>query len=85
MKLYSYFIGVARTLYDNNIHNFTILEAKDYIGGRAHDVRFGNKTLPMGAAYLQRTETNHILSRLAKKYNLKRSQVDFDTDVISFR
>ena len=45
-------ITAAKTLLENNITDFYILEAKDHIGGRIHAVQFEGVTIETGANWL---------------------------------
>jgi monoamine oxidase len=65
-----------------NVRNFVILEAKDYIGGRAHTVmeEWEGKNVPidLGAMWIQ-NGANNLLTYYAKKYNIKSSVSKFKT------
>ena len=45
-------ITAAKTLLDNNITDFYVLEAKNHIGGRIHAVQFEGVTIETGANWL---------------------------------
>ena len=45
-------ITAAKTLLDNNIKDFYILEGQDYIGGRIHAAQFEGVTIEEGANWL---------------------------------
>jgi len=64
----------ARTLHQNGIDDFLIVEARDELGGRMMSHTFANKTIEQGANWIQGMQTknghaNPILE-LAKKHNL---------------
>ena len=45
-------ITAAKTLHDNGITNFTILEQRDRIGGRINSSRFAGATIELGAQWI---------------------------------
>jgi len=45
-------ITAAKTLQDNGITNFTILEQRDRIGGRINSSRFAGATIELGAQWI---------------------------------
>lgn len=45
-------ITAAKTLLDNNIKDFYVLEGQDYIGGRIHAAQFEGVTIEEGANWL---------------------------------
>lgn len=45
-------ITAAKTLLENNITDFYVLEGQDYIGGRIHAVQFEGVTIETGANWL---------------------------------
>lgn len=49
----------ARTLHENGIHDFIIIEARDELGGRLMSRTFGdNITVELGANWVQGTQTD---------------------------
>lgn len=73
------------TLHNKGVRNLLVLEAKDYIGGRCKEEKFGDKTIPIGAGWIHLTENNHIVWRLAQKYGLTTFNDTYTYDQISFR
>ena len=66
-------ITAAKTLYDNGIKNFLVLEAQDYIGGRMKSVPFAGMKVEEGANWIHYVEEeDNPLNRLNKKYDLRR-------------
>ena len=68
-------ITAANHLYNNNVKNFLVLEAQDYVGGRLKNGSFGGFTLGEGANwvhYVEDGKDNPILE-LAKRLKLSRS------------
>ncbi len=74
-------IAAAKTLYEANVTNILIIEAQNYIGGRARVVNFSNYMLNIGASWISGAcidnssdcshynETNPMLTA-AEKYNI---------------
>ena len=68
----------ARTLHENGIDNFTIIEARDELGGRLKSVKFAEFTVEVGANWVQGTQTgngpaNPIYS-LTQKHKVETSE-----------
>ncbi|KAF4588706.1 hypothetical protein EYR40_010260 [Pleurotus pulmonarius] len=68
-------IIAARTLHQNGLENFLIIEARDEIGGRLRSHTFGNgTTIELGANWVQGTQVGHGPSNpiwdLARKHNV---------------
>ena len=65
----------ARTLHENGINNFLIIEARDELGGRMMDKEFGGKIIEQGPNWVQGTQTGNgpanPIFTLAKKHNIK--------------
>jgi len=64
----------ARTLHQNGIDDFLLVEARHELGGRMMSYTFANRTVEQGANWIQNAQTgngtaNPILE-LAKKYNI---------------
>jgi len=64
----------ARTLHQNGIDNFLVVEARDELGGRMMSYTFANKTIEQGANWIQGTQTGNgpanPIFELAKKHNV---------------
>eukprot|EP00253_Pinus_taeda_P006421 PITA_06421 len=72
-------IMAAKTLWDNGMKDFVILEATDRIGGRMHKESFAGHTVEMGANWVEGVggkNMNPIWS-LAQKYKLRTSYSDY--------
>ena len=59
-------ITTAKTLLDNNIKDFYVLEGQDYIGGRIHAVQFEGVRVETGANWLHPldSEASEVLVKL---------------------
>ena len=65
-------ITAAKTLHDQGITDFLVLEAQDYIGGRIKQVPFAGMKIEEGANWIHYVEEDdNPLTRLKNKYNLK--------------
>ena len=62
-----------------------MIEAKDYIGGRLKEEKWFEKTIAIGAGWIHMLEENHLILQLAKKYNLKFYQDNYDINKIAMR
>ena len=64
----------ARTLHQNGIDDFLIVEARHELGGRMMSHIFANKTIEQGANWIQGTQTGsgpaNPIFELAKKHNI---------------
>ncbi|KAF8797572.1 amine oxidase [Phlegmacium glaucopus] len=64
----------ARTLHQNGIDDFLVVEARHELGGRMMSFTFANKTLEQGANWVQGTQTGNgpanPIFELAKKHNV---------------
>ena len=64
----------ARTLHQNGIDDFLIVEARHELGGRMMSHTFANKTIEQGANWIQGTQTGNgpanPIFELAKKHNI---------------
>ena len=71
----------ARTLHQNGIDDFVIVEARHELGGRMMSHSFGGKTIELGANWIQGTQTGNgpanPIFELAKKHNIKSQSNDF--------
>ncbi|KAI8085104.1 uncharacterized protein BX664DRAFT_300835 [Halteromyces radiatus] len=60
------------------IDDFVLIEAREVLGGRAQDVKFGNNvTIELGCNWVQALGTNPI-NLLAQKYDLKTVATNYD-------
>ncbi|CAK5274029.1 unnamed protein product [Mycena citricolor] len=82
----------ARTLHEQGIDDFVIVEARDELGGRMRSRSFGAPgkavTVELGANWIQGTQTgtgpaNPILT-LANKYGVKTAPSDFYTSIVTY-
>ena len=64
----------ARTLHQNGIDDFLIVDALDELGGRMKSHMFAGKTIELGANWIQGTQTEgrhaNPIFELAKKHNI---------------
>ena len=64
----------ARTLHQNGIDDFLIVDALDDLGGRMMSHKFAGKTIELGANWIQGTQAGDGLANpifeLAKKHNI---------------
>ncbi|CAF1235609.1 unnamed protein product [Rotaria sordida] len=73
----------ARTLYENGVKDFVLVEAESDLGGRMKHTKFAGYTIELGANWIQGTtnteadKENPILV-LAKKYNLLNVASNYD-------
>lgn len=67
-------IIAARTLHQNGIDDFLIVDALDELGGRMMSHSFAGKTIELGANWIQGTQTGdgpaNPIFELAKKHNI---------------
>lgn len=63
-------ITAAKTLHENGIEDFIILEGSERIGGRMRCTEFAGTVIELGANWVQGIKNNPIWD-LAKKYNLQ--------------
>ncbi|KAK0463120.1 uncharacterized protein EV420DRAFT_1618926 [Desarmillaria tabescens] len=71
----------ARTLHENGIDNFLIVEARDELGGRLKSQTFAGYTIELGANWVQGTQTGtgpaNPIFELALKHNITTQYNDF--------
>jgi polyamine oxidase len=64
----------ARTLHQNGIDDFLIVDALDELGGRLMSQSFAGKTMELGASWVQGTQTGNgpanPIFELVKKHNI---------------
>lgn len=73
----------ARTLHQQGIDNFIIIEGRDELGGRLRSFSFGGKTIELGANWVQGTQVpggpaNPILT-LVEKHKVKTEINDYSS------
>ncbi|OAX33957.1 amine oxidase [Rhizopogon vinicolor AM-OR11-026] len=82
----------ARTLHEQGMDDFLIVEARGELGGRMQNIEFGapgeQYTIELGPNWIQGTQTgdgpaNPILT-LARKYNLKNQFNDLDGSITTY-
>ncbi|XP_066269835.1 uncharacterized protein [Branchiostoma lanceolatum] len=74
-------IAAAKTLHENGVEDFVILEGSDRIGGRMRQVEFGGVKVELGANWVQGLRNNPIWE-LAQKYNISGKISDYDDVII---
>ena len=57
-------VTAANHLDNNNVENFLVLEAQDYVGGRLKNLTVGNTTLSEGANWISFVEEGRYVSVL---------------------
>ena len=71
----------ARTLHQNGIDDFLIVDALDELGGRMMSHSFAGKTIELGANWVQGTQTGdgpaNPIFELVKKHNLTTQSNDW--------
>ncbi|KAI8329754.1 hypothetical protein BC941DRAFT_405440 [Chlamydoabsidia padenii] len=71
-------ISAALNLTLNGMNDFIMVEARDVLGGRAQNVKFGtNSTIELGCNWVQGLGTNPI-NLLRQKYGLKTAVTNYD-------
>ncbi|KAJ6482097.1 amine oxidase [Mycena vitilis] len=82
----------ARTLHEQGVNDFLIVEARDELGGRLHSMEFGAEgrraTIELGANWIQGTQegngpANPILL-LARKHNLTAVESDYYDSIVTY-
>ncbi|KAJ7629425.1 amine oxidase [Mycena polygramma] len=82
----------ARTLHEQGVNDFLIVEARAELGGRLHSMEFGAEgrraTIELGANWIQGTQegdgpANPILL-LARKHNLKAVESDYYDSIVTY-
>ncbi|KAJ7614908.1 amine oxidase [Roridomyces roridus] len=85
-------IIAARTLAEQKVTNFLIVEARDELGGRMHSMEFGapgrTSVIELGANWIQGTQEGtgpaNPIYTLAQKYGLKAVESDFYESVETY-
>lgn len=80
-----FLIAAGKYFHENNVPNFLILEANDYIGGRVKNLEWNNISIPLGAGWFHKVDDNPLLYEKAKKYNLTSYKDSYKFDNIVFR
>lgn len=77
-------ITAAKTLQDNGINDFLILEAQDYIGGRFKQKSFAGVNIEEGANWIHYAEDEETvpLWSLKQKYNLRGIYTNYSDIII---
>jgi polyamine oxidase len=75
-------ITAAKTLTENGIHDFLILEAQSHIGGRFKQVDFKGFKLEEGANWIHHVTENDPLWKLKKQFNLRGKYTNYKDTVI---
>ncbi|XP_041371011.1 polyamine oxidase 6-like [Gigantopelta aegis] len=70
-------ITAAKTLSENNLNDFVILEGSDRIGGRIKHGIIGSNTVELGSSFIIGTKGNPVWD-LASKYNLSGKVANYD-------
>ncbi|KAG2173264.1 hypothetical protein INT43_004638 [Umbelopsis isabellina] len=70
-------ISAAKELVANGVHDFVIIEARDELGGRAHNLEFAGYQIEKGCNWVQGLGTNPIYE-LAKKWDLDIVENNYD-------
>ena len=78
----------ARTLSENGIPDFLIVEAESVLGGRLKETKFGGYTIELGANWIEgirnnRTGEENPIWTLAQKHKLQNTYNDFD-DILTY-
>ncbi|KAI8520756.1 hypothetical protein Bbelb_005100 [Branchiostoma belcheri] len=74
-------IAAAKTLHENGVDDFVILEGSDRIGGRMKQVEFGGVKVEIGANWVQGLGNNPIWE-LAQRYNFSGKVSNYDDVII---
>ncbi|KAK0200982.1 amine oxidase [Desarmillaria ectypa] len=78
----------ARTLHENGIDNFLIVEARDELGGRMKSQTFAGYTIELGANWVQGTQTGtgpaNPIFELALKHNITTQYNDYYGSLSTF-
>lgn len=78
----------ARTLHENGIDNFLIIEARDELGGRMKSHTFAGYTIELGANWIQGTQTGtgpaNPIFELALKHNVTTESNNFVGSLTTF-
>lgn len=76
-------ITAAKTLYDQGVTDFLVLEGQDYVGGRVTQASFAGMKVEMGANWIHFSdEDDNPLMPLKNKNNLTATTSNFDRRII---
>ena len=76
-------ITAAKTLYDQGVTDFLVLEGQSYIGGRITQASFAGKKVEMGANWIHYSDKdNNPLMPLKNKSNLTATPSNFERRII---
>ena len=76
-------ITAAKTLYDQGVTDFLVLEGQDYIGGRVTQASFAEMKVEMGANWIQHSdEDDNPLMPLKNKSNLTSTPSNYGRHII---
>ena len=76
-------ITAAKTLYDEGVTDFLVLEGQDYIGGRVTQGSFAGMKVEMGANWIQHSdEDDNPLMPLKNKSNLTATPSNYGRHII---
>ncbi|CAF4383795.1 unnamed protein product [Rotaria sp. Silwood2] len=76
-------MAAARTLSENGISDFLIIEAQSTLGGRMKEIKFGGYTIELGPSWIQGIRNNETgeenpIWTLANKHKLMNIYTDYD-------
>ena len=78
-------ITAAKTLQQNGVHDFLILEAQDYIGGRFKQRSFAGVKLEEGANWIHfAKDKDNTLWKLKQKYRLRGIFANYSDIVVRY-
>ena len=75
-------ITAAKTLLENGVEDFLILEAQSHIGGRFKQVDFQGFKLEEGANWIHHVDDQNPLWKLKKKYGLRGKFTNYKDTII---
>ena len=81
-------VTAARTLSENGISDFLIIEAESVLGGRMKETKFGGYTIELGATWIEgirnnETQEENPIWTLAQKHKLTTINSDYD-DLLTY-
>ncbi|XP_035687697.1 polyamine oxidase 1-like [Branchiostoma floridae] len=75
-------IAAAKTLHENGVDDFVILEGSDRIGGRMKQVEFGGVKVEVGANWVHGRSNNNPIWELVQKYSISGKESNYDDFVV---